>query len=72
MNLRQYKNSTKFNATDAWRFPGQKAFSPKNQYTETNNFLAETNKGFSGKFQDKHHEKNAGEIMHMVRKNDVY
>ena len=38
----------------------------------TNTFLAETNKGFSGKFKDKHAEKNAGEIMHMVRRNDVY
>lgn len=30
MNLRQYKNTTKFNATDAWRLPGPQAFSPKN------------------------------------------
>ena len=42
------------------------------QYTQTNSFLAETNRGFQGKFQDKHSEKNAGEIMHMVRRNDVY
>ena len=35
-------------------------------------FLGETNKGFTGKFLDKHPEKNAGEIMHMVRRNDVY
>ena len=42
------------------------------QYTETNNFLAETNKGFSSKFKDKHAEKNVGEIMHMVRRNGVY
>jgi len=42
------------------------------QYTQTNSFLNETNRGFTGKFKDKHHEKNAGEIMHMVRSNDVY
>lgn len=34
--------------------------------------LAETNKGFARKFKDKHAEKNAGEIMHMARRNDVY
>ena len=72
MNLRQYKNTTKFNATDAWKYPGPKAFSPKMQYKETNNALQDKNQGFSAKFADKHHEKNAGEIMHMVRKNDVY
>lgn len=72
MNLRQYKNTTQFNATDAWRNSEPKAFSPRNQYNETNSFLAETNKMFSNKFKDKHAEKNAGEIMHMVRRNDVY
>jgi len=72
MNLRQYKNTTQFNATDAWRLPGPQAFSPKMQYTQTNSFLNETNKGFAKKFGDKHHERNAGEIMHMVRSNDVY
>ena len=72
MNLRSYKNTTQFNAQDAWRLPGPKAFSPKNQYKGTNSFLEETNKGFSLKFKDKHAEKNAGEIMHMVRSNDVY
>lgn len=50
MNLRQYKNTTSFNATDAWRLPGPQAFSPKMQYTQTNSFLAETNRGFQGKF----------------------
>ena len=50
MNLRQYKNTTSFNATDAWRLPGPQAFSPKMQYTQTNTFLAETNRGFQGKF----------------------
>ena len=72
MNLRSYKNTTQYNASDAWRLPGPKAFSPTNQYTETNSFLDETNKGFKGKFKDKHAEQNAGEIMHMVRRNDVY
>ena len=72
MNLRSYKNTTQFNATDAWRLPGPKAFSPKQQYTATNSFLQETNQGFSAKFKDKHAERNAGEIMHMVRRNDVY
>ena len=38
----------------------------------TNSFIQDTNKGFNGKFKDKHAEKNAGEIMHMVRRNDVY
>ena len=72
MNLRSYKNTTQYNANDAWRLPGPQAFSPRNQYEKTNAFLSETNKGFSGKFKDKHAEKNAGEIMHMVRSNDVY
>ena len=31
-----------------------------------------TNKPFSKKFKDKHAERNAGEIMHIVRRNDVY
>jgi len=30
MNLRSYKNTTQFNAQDAWRLPGPKAFSPRN------------------------------------------
>ena len=34
--------------------------------------MAESNKAFADKFKDKHAEKNAGEIMHMVRRNDVY
>lgn len=72
MNLRSYKNSTQFSGSDAWRLPGPKAFSPRNQYEDTNSFLQSTNKGFSGKFRDKHAEKNAGEIMHMARRNDVY
>lgn len=72
MNLRSYKNTTQFNAQDAWRLPGPKCFSPRDQYTETKSFLDETNKSFANKFKDKHAEKNAGEIMHMVRSNDVY
>ncbi len=72
MNLRQYKNTTQFNAADPWRLPGPKAFSPSNQYVETNSFLQSTNKGFAAKFKDKHAEKNAGAIMHMGRNNDVY
>ena len=39
MNLRQYKNTTQFNAADPWRLPGPKAFSPTNQYVETNSFI---------------------------------
>ena len=72
MNLRQYKNTTQFNATDAWRYPGPKNFTPSNQYMETNSFMKDTNQAFANKFKDKHAEKNAGEIMHMVRRNDVY
>ena len=29
MNLRQYKNTTKFNATDAWKLPGPREYAPK-------------------------------------------
>ena len=29
MNLRNYKNTTQFNATDAWKLPGPKQFSPR-------------------------------------------
>lgn len=72
MNLRSYKNTTQFNAQDAWRLPGPKCFSPRDQYSQTKTALDETNKAFSSKFKDKHAEKNAGEIMHMVRSNDVY
>lgn len=46
MNLRSYKNTTQFVATDAWRLPGPKAFSPREQYSETASFLQSTNKGF--------------------------
>ncbi len=42
MNLRNYKNTTQFNATDAWRNAGMKQFSPTNQYMATNSFLSET------------------------------
>jgi hypothetical protein len=72
MNLRSYKNTTQFNAGEAWRLPGTKAFAPTKQYELTNSFLGGTNKGFSAKFKDKHAERNAGEIMHMVRRNDCY
>lgn len=72
MNLRSYKNTTQFVATDAWRLPGPKAFSPNEQYSETNSFVETTNIGFTKKFKDKMAEKNAGEIMHMARNNDVY
>lgn len=72
MNLRSYKNSTQFNANDAWRLPGPKGFNPKEQYVSTNTFLSDTNKGFKAKFADKLAEKNAGSIMHMARRNDVY
>lgn len=72
MNLRSYKNTTQFVASDAWRLPGPKAFSPREQYTQSNSFLESTNKGFNRKFKDKMAEKNAGEIMHMARNNDVY
>lgn len=47
-------------------------FEPTSQYQSTNLALNETNKGFAAKFKDKHAEKNVGEIMHMVRRNDVY
>ena len=33
MNLRSYKNTTNFHATDAWKLYGDKGFSPKLQYT---------------------------------------
>lgn len=46
MNLRSYKNTTQFNAADAWRLPGPKAFSPREQYNDTKTFLGETNKAF--------------------------
>ena len=72
MNLRNYKNTTQFNATDAWNKTTLKQFNPTNQYQATNSFLGETNRGFKKEFKDKHAERNAGEIMHMVRKNDVY
>ena len=72
MNLRQYKNTTQFNANEPWHSTTNKAFSPRNQYDKTNAFLSQTNKAFEGKFKDKHHEKNVGEIMHMVRRNDMY
>ena len=72
MNLRSYKNTTSFIATDAWRYPGPKVFSPKAQYVETTSFLQSTNKGFQKKFRDKLAEKNVGEIMHMTRSNDIY
>ena len=42
------------------------------QYEVTNSFLSGTNKPFTSRFKDKHAERNAGEIMHMARRNDVY
>lgn len=72
MNLRTYKNTTQFNAQDAWRYPCTKAFQPTTQYSSKIGHLNDTNRAFSNKFKDKHAEKNAGEIMHMVRRNDVY
>lgn len=72
MNLRSYKNSTQFNAQEPWRLPGPKEFSPMSQYNETRTFLTSKNGEFKGKFKDKLAERNAGEIMHMVRRNDVY
>ena len=35
MNLRCYKNSTRFNGSDPWQFPAPKAFAPTNQFTDT-------------------------------------
>ena len=72
MNLRSYKNTTQFNASQPWSTIGTKNFVPKNQYESHNTFLEGTNKPFAAKFQDKKAERNAGEIMHMVRRNDVY
>jgi len=51
---------------------GTKQFQPKNQYSETKALLADKYKFFDKTFKDKHAEKNAGEIMHLVRRNDVY
>lgn len=72
MNLRSYKNTTEFSGQQPWSTTGTKVFEPRKQYEQTNSFLQATNKPFSAKFKDKHAERNAGEIMHMARRNDVY
>ena len=72
LNLRNYKNTTTFNGQDPWLFPGPKEFSPKNQFVSLRETLNNRNNEFKTLFKDKKSEKNAGEIMHMVRRNDVY
>ena len=72
MNLRSYKNTTSFNGQDPWLFPGPREFSPKNQFVNIKETLYNRTGEFKTLFKDKKAEKNAGEIMHMARRNDVY
>ena len=72
MNLRSYKNTTNFGADEPFKYPPPKAFSPKAQLKDLTEGMGNKNTEFKIKFKDKFGEKNANEIIHMARKNDVY
>ena len=72
MKLRSYKNTTNFGADEPFKYPAPKAFSPKAQLKDLTDGMGNKNTEFKIKFKDKFGEKNANEIIHMARKNDVY
>jgi len=72
MNLRSYKNTTAYTAPDPWLYPAPRMFSPRNQFDSVKETLDNRNQDFKKGFKGKVTEKNAGEIMHMVRRNDQY
>ena len=72
MNLRNYKNTSNFGADKPFKYPPPKAFSPKDQLQHLTDGIKNRNTEFKNRFKDKLGEKNANEIMHMARRNDVY
>ena len=68
MNLRNYKNTTEFNAARPFLFPGVKTFSPRRQWAERKKDNEQLNAEFKRKFNDKFAEKNANELMHQFDK----
>ena len=64
MNLRQYKNTTEFNAFKPFLFPGVKSFSPRSQWMPRKQDAKLINEEYKRKFNDKFAQKNANELMH--------
>ena len=69
MNLRKYKNSTKFESNEAWQYPKVKNFSPKFQLKDIRESVKEKN-GLS-KFLPGVSEANANEILHLQPANSA-
>ena len=72
MNLRNYKNTSNFGAEKPFKYPPPKEFSPTEQLKDLADGMKNRNAEYKGLFKDKFGEKNAGEIRHMARRNDVY
>ena len=64
MNLRNYKNTTEFNAARPFLFPAVRQFSPRRQWAERKKDTSLLNAEFKRKFNDKFAEKNANELLH--------
>lgn len=64
MNLRNYKNTTEFNAARPFLFPTVRQFSPRRQWAERKKDTSLLNAEFKRKFNDKFAERNANELLH--------